>query len=76
MFPNIHSNLCKPVPVPLNPFLINQSNFIAIAGSDIQIGAQVYLLYEIQTAFLAKNFNNSSKCDKKKIYVSIIFIFF
>jgi hypothetical protein len=68
-------NLYKPVPVTLNPILINQSNYIAVAGSDIQIGSQVYLLYEIPTAFLARNFNNSSTLDDKvKIYVSILFL--
>ena len=76
MFPSINStiSLYKPVPVPFNnssPFFINQSNYIAIAGSDIQVGSQVYLLYEIPTAFLARNFYYSSKYDDKmKIFVS------
>jgi hypothetical protein len=72
VFPNIHSTFSSYQPMPLNPFFINHSNYTAIAGSDIQVGSQVYLLYEIPTAFLARNFNNS-KCDKVKIHVSLFF---
>lgn len=71
MFPNIHStfNLYKPLSFSFNSFFMNQTNYTAVAGNDIQVGAQVYLLYEIPTAFLARNFNDP-KCDQLKIYVS------
>ena len=76
MFSNPPISLYKPVPIALNSIFINQSNYIAVAGSDIQVGSQVYLLYEIPTAFLARNFNNTSKLDDKvKIHVSFLFCF-
>jgi hypothetical protein len=61
----------KPLSLAINPFLhATPQGFIAVAGNDIQVGAQVYLLYEIPTAFLAKNFKRGNECTKISIPVS------
>ncbi|CAF0708679.1 unnamed protein product [Brachionus calyciflorus] len=56
--------LLKPIPITFS----YQSQFIIMAGSDINLDAQVYLLYEIPIALLARRFRDN-KFDNCKIMV-------
>ena len=51
-----------------------QTDFVTIAGSDINQYAQVYLLYEMSTDLLAKRFllNDSRNLEKFKLLVSYL----
>ena len=65
--------LCKPTPLVFNSFLASaqasSSSFVAVAGSDISKGAQVFLLYEIPVSLLARRFLDANSSDKLQIMV-------
>lgn len=46
-----------------------QRAYKVVAGNDIEIGAQVYLLYEIPINFLANSFPDNES-NRTEIYVS------
>ncbi len=69
--------LYKPIPIVFNNTLgliQNYTNsFIAVSGSDIDLDAKVYLLYEIPLSLLARRFNcftNGKNDNKLNILVS------
>jgi len=46
---------------------------VAVAGSDINLDAQVYLLYEMPTSLLARRFNFEKNENIYKIMVGLFF---
>ena len=70
--------LFKPIPLIFNnPCGLTQSaNCLSVAGGDINLDAQVYLLYEIPTSLLARRFNYDQSENYLKIMVSSYFFFF
>ena len=72
--------LFKPIPLLFNthtsamttpiPMVNTQSDkCLAVAGSDINLDAQVYLLYEMPTSLLARRFNFNKNDNVYKIMV-------
>jgi hypothetical protein len=76
--------LFKPIPLLLNTHggvtstmgSAHGNNCVTVAGSDINLDAQVYLLYEMPTSLLARRFNYE-KCENfYKIQVKLAFFIF
>jgi len=62
--------LFRPIPLVFNSFGFSQNNFITVAGCDINLNSQVYLLYEMPTSLLARRFNDNKTDNKFNIMVS------
>lgn len=60
--------LCKPIPITPSSCAI-PSEYISIAGSDINSTSQVYLLYEVPTDLLAKRFLLKPNVERFKLLV-------
>jgi len=76
--------LFKPIPLLLNTHggvtstmgsQVNGSNCVTVAGSDINLDAQVYLLYEMPTSLLARRFNYDKSESFYKIQVKFLPLF-
>ncbi|RNA00525.1 MDS1 and EVI1 complex locus EVI1-like, partial [Brachionus plicatilis] len=60
--------LLKPIPIMFSQTFAYHNQFVTSAGSDINLDAQVYLLYEVPVTLLARRFINN-KSDHIKIMV-------
>ena len=76
--------LFKPIPLLLNTHggltstigsQAHGSNCVTVAGSDINLDAQVYLLYEMPTSLLARRFNYEKSESFYKIQVKFASVF-
>jgi hypothetical protein len=65
-----YQSLYRPIPLVFNSYLMTQNNFIAVAGSDISLNAQVFLLYEIPVTLLARRFTDALSKEKLKTMVN------
>ena len=61
--------LLRPIPLVFNSYGLTHNTCLAVAGSDINLDAQVYLLYEIPTSLLARRFNHEITDNNLKIMV-------
>ena len=72
--------LLRPIPLVFNSYALTQHqspqhhNCLVVAGSDINVDAQVYLLYEMPTSMLAKRFNYDLNDGYLKIMVILTYM--
>lgn len=64
--------LLKPIPIMFSQTFAYHNQFVTSAGSDINMDAQVYLLYEVPVVLLARRFLYK-KNDHVQIMVSQFF---
>ena len=69
-------NLYKPIPLAFNSIGFPQINIITVAGTNISLNAQAYLLYETPTTLLARQFNDPNNDPKEKLKLLVSYLLF